>query len=80
VHDLRHLFAAIMLETGANIYEASEQMGHAGYRITLDVYAHLIPREYDSHPLDATPAAPPARPCAQSHSGHSHAAGTASSP
>jgi integrase len=61
LHDLRHSFAAIMLDKGANIYEVSEQMGHAGYRITLDVYAHLIPREDESHPLDAAPAAPPAR-------------------
>jgi integrase len=51
LHDLRHSFAAIMLQAGASIYEVSEQMGHAGYRITLDVYAHLIPREDDSHPL-----------------------------
>jgi integrase len=61
IHDLRHSFAAIMLGAGANIYEVSEQMGHAGYRITLDVYAHLIPREDESHPLDVAPAATPAR-------------------
>jgi integrase len=61
IHDLRHSFAAIMLEAGADIMEVSEQMGHAGYRITLDVYAHLIPREDESHPLDDAPAAPPAR-------------------
>jgi len=50
-----------MLQAGANIYEVSEQMGHAGYRITLDVYAHLIPREDESHPLDPHPAATAAR-------------------
>ena len=61
IHDLRHSFAALMLDNRASIYDVSEQMGHAGYRITLDVYAHLIPREDESHPLDAAPAAPPAR-------------------
>jgi integrase len=45
-----------MLDAGASIYEVSEQMGHSGYRITLDVYAHLIPRDDESHPLDAQPA------------------------
>jgi hypothetical protein len=44
-----------MLQAGANIYEVSEQTGHAGYRITLDVYAHLIPREDENHPLDVSP-------------------------
>jgi integrase len=61
IHDLRHSFAAIMLKADASIYEVSEQMGHAGHRITLDVYAHLIPCEDESHPLDAAPAVPPAR-------------------
>jgi integrase len=48
LHDLRHTYASISLTRGEDIYRLSEQMGHATYRVTLDVYAHLIPRDDDA--------------------------------
>jgi len=31
-------------------------MGHSSYKITLDVYAHFIPKE-EAHPLNGRPGA-----------------------
>jgi hypothetical protein len=39
LHDLRHTCASILLTAGMSPYELSEQLGHSGYQITLDVYA-----------------------------------------
>lgn len=46
-HDLRHSYASLMLNEGANIKFLSAQMGHASVQITLDRYAHLIPERHD---------------------------------
>ncbi len=42
-HDLRHTHATILLARGANPKVVSERLGHASVRITLDIYAHVIP-------------------------------------
>lgn len=55
LHDLRHTYAALALSRGAAIYWVSEQMGHASYIITLEVYASYIPKD-DVHPLNGRPA------------------------
>jgi hypothetical protein len=49
-HDLRHTYASLQLESGANIKYLSMQMGHASVQITLDRYSHLL---QDRHPAQA---------------------------
>lgn len=44
-HDLRHTFATLNIAIGENIKYISEQLGHTSIRITLDLYAHVIPAE-----------------------------------
>jgi integrase len=39
-HSLRHTYAKIALESGAEIFWLSRQLGHASYTITTDVYGH----------------------------------------
>ena len=51
MHDLRHTYASLALARGASPYWVSEQMGHSSYKVTLDVYAHYIPKD-DVHPLN----------------------------
>lgn len=43
LHDLRHTFATLALDTGHDDREVSEWLGHADYATTLRVYAHWIP-------------------------------------
>jgi integrase len=56
LHDLRHTYASLALSRAASPYWVSEQMGHSSYKITLDVYAHFIPKD-DAHPLNGRPGA-----------------------
>ena len=39
-HSLRHTFATMMLESGADIKSISEILGHSSVEITMDVYSH----------------------------------------
>ena len=41
-HDLRHMFASIMLMRGAPTKVISECLGHASAAFTMDTYSHLI--------------------------------------
>lgn len=41
VHDLRHSYAAMMINKGADIYTLSRVMGHGSITITTDTYGHL---------------------------------------
>jgi integrase len=43
-HDLRHAFATLMIEHGEELGVVSRLLGHADYRTTADVYAHLTAR------------------------------------
>ena len=43
LHDLRHTYATIALETGVHPKVVSERLGHASITITLDLYAHVLP-------------------------------------
>lgn len=43
IHDLRHTFASLLIQQGANIAYVKEQLGHYSVRVTVDVYGHLIP-------------------------------------
>lgn len=43
-HDLRHTFATLMLQSpGADINTVSRMLGHSSVKVTLDVYAHVMP-------------------------------------
>ena len=42
-HDLRHAAASLLLAQGVNVKVIAEMLGHAGVRVTLRVYAHLMP-------------------------------------
>lgn len=39
-HDLRHTYAVLSLQTGANLKTLSTQLGHATVAFTLDRYGH----------------------------------------
>ncbi|HTV74755.1 MAG TPA: site-specific integrase [Candidatus Acidoferrales bacterium] len=42
-HDLRHTFATSALVNGVNVKLVSEILGHASIKITLQIYAHIMP-------------------------------------
>lgn len=42
-HDLRHTAATLMLEGGENVKVVQERLGHASAKMTLDVYAKVVP-------------------------------------
>jgi integrase len=43
-HDLRHTYAAIQIDAGAEAMYLKEQMGHESIQVTYDVYGHLLRR------------------------------------
>ncbi len=43
-HTLRHTFATLEIESGANIKAVSQMLGHADVGTTLRLYTHLSPR------------------------------------
>lgn len=46
-HDLRHAYASILINEGANLKFVSVQLGHASIIITLDRYSHLIAERHE---------------------------------
>lgn len=42
-HDLRHMFASLVLQQGKSPVYVKEQMGHSSIQVTVDLYGHLIP-------------------------------------
>jgi integrase len=56
VHALRHSAATVALAEGVPLDVISRQLGHAGYAITADVYAH-VGREAERKAADAVQAA-----------------------
>ena len=44
VKNLRHFHATLMLENGENPVIVSKRLGHSKVSITLDIYAHVLPR------------------------------------
>lgn len=43
-HDCRHTHATWLLEQNVDIKTISERLGHKSIRITLDTYAHVVPK------------------------------------
>lgn len=43
LHDLRHSYATLMLESGVDLKTVSMALGHSTIRITADTYAHVTP-------------------------------------
>jgi integrase len=40
-HDLRHAYATLRIEAGAELVDVSRNLGHADLSTTADVYAHF---------------------------------------
>lgn len=49
-HDLRHTYASLKIDQGANIKYIQKQMGHKKATTTLDIYSHLLE---ESNPTSA---------------------------
>ena len=43
MHECRHKFASVLIDTGANPKAIQEVMGHLKIQATFDVYGHLLP-------------------------------------
>jgi hypothetical protein len=43
LHDLRHTFGSLLIQSGASVVYLKEQMGHSSIQVTVDIYGHLIP-------------------------------------
>ncbi len=43
IHDLRHTFASLLIQDGANLAYVKEQLGHSSIAVTVDLYGHLAP-------------------------------------
>ena len=49
LHELRHTFATLVLESGAfDMFELSRLMGHASVQISDKIYAHLRKKDYST--------------------------------
>ena len=46
LHELRHTFATLALESSMDMFQLSRLMDHASYAITDRVYAHLRRKDY----------------------------------
>jgi integrase len=47
LYDLRHTCATQLLAGGAHVKAVSERLGHSSAKMTLDVYAHVLPGEQE---------------------------------
>lgn len=46
IHDLRHTYASLAVQAGANIKQLQRAMGHASAAMTLDTYADLFDEDF----------------------------------
>ena len=52
LHDLRHTHASLLLESGVDLKHISEQLGHSGIGITMDLYTHILNRDSTTEKLN----------------------------
>jgi integrase len=43
LHDLRHIYASLLIQQGESLAYVKEQMGHHSIKLTVDTYGHLMP-------------------------------------
>jgi len=43
LHDLRHTYGSLLIQSGASLAYVKAQMGHSTIQVTVDTYGHLIP-------------------------------------
>lgn len=48
LHQCRHTFASLLIDSGANPKAIQEFMGHSKIHTTFDVYGHLLPGSHDA--------------------------------
>lgn len=48
IHDLRHLHASALLTARHNMKAVSVRLGHSDPKITMSIYAHLLPNDDDA--------------------------------
>jgi integrase len=51
LQDCRHTFTSILLSEGASIFFVMKQLGHAGVKLTCNLYGHLLPESRGSAAL-----------------------------
>lgn len=47
LHECRHTFASLLIDSGANPKAIQQFMGHAKIQTTFDIYGHLLPGSHD---------------------------------
>ena len=47
LHEARHTFASLLIDSGANAKAVQEFMGHSKIQTTFDTYGHLLPGSHD---------------------------------
>jgi integrase len=47
LHECRHTFASLLIDSGANAKAIQEFMGHSKIQTTFDIYGHLLPGSHD---------------------------------
>jgi integrase len=47
LHEARHTFASLLIDSGANAKAVQEFLGHSKIQTTFDVYGHLLPGSHD---------------------------------
>ncbi|MFC1799181.1 tyrosine-type recombinase/integrase [Thermodesulfobacteriota bacterium] len=71
IHDLRHTYATLRIQTGHNIADVSKQLGHHSISITVDIYYHWMPgsgkSEVDQLDLTTAPICTPSAPTEEKH-------------
>jgi Phage integrase family len=43
IHDLRHTYASLLIQSGASLAYVRDQLGHSSIQVTVDLYGHLVP-------------------------------------
>ncbi|MBO6418743.1 site-specific integrase [Enterococcus gallinarum] len=47
LHGFRHTHASLLFESGANIKEVQERLGHKDVKTTMNIYAHVTPEKIE---------------------------------